>query len=153
MNSNIQKIPRASSSVYIKPTRPFFHRCRRVKPKWPPTEREGALTVSGHADGQTLLEPALLAAVAVAPHDGAVLHFQTLLVLDVLLDAPAEKSLRSQKRRNVQNDVSFTEGPVVSFQEEQRTALPLQCQYVTTTQISDLIHLNHLRKIMNHNSI
>lgn len=38
------------------------------------TKLNVVLTISGHADSQTLLEPTLLAAVPVDPHDGAVLH-------------------------------------------------------------------------------
>lgn len=52
------------------------------------------LTVAGHANQQALLEAALLAAVAVDADDGAVLVLEALLVLDVLLDAAAEKALR-----------------------------------------------------------
>lgn len=51
------------------------------------------LTISRHANGETLLEAALLAAVAVDAHDGAVLVLQAPLVLDILLDAPAKKAL------------------------------------------------------------
>lgn len=50
-------------------------------------------SVSGHADSQTLLKATLLTAVPVDPHDGAVLHLKTLLVLDVLLDASPEEAL------------------------------------------------------------
>lgn len=56
-----------------------------------------ALTISGHADCQALPEAALLAAVPVDPDDGAVLHFKTLLILDVLLDAPPEKTLQGDE--------------------------------------------------------
>lgn len=56
-------------------------------------EKRRTLTISGHAHGQTLLEATLLAAVAVDPHNGAVLHLQALLVLDVLLDASPEEAL------------------------------------------------------------
>lgn len=51
------------------------------------------LTISGHAHGETLFEATLLAAVAIDADDGAALVFQTPFVLDVLLDAPAEKAL------------------------------------------------------------
>lgn len=57
------------------------------------------LTISGHADSQTLLEATLLTAVPVDPHDGAVLHLKTLLVLDVLLNAPPEEALRKPQIR------------------------------------------------------
>lgn len=51
------------------------------------------LTISGHAHSQAFLEATLLATVPVDPHDGAVLHLKTLLVLNVLLDASPEESL------------------------------------------------------------
>lgn len=51
------------------------------------------LTISRHAHRETLLEATLLAAVAVDADNGAVLIFQALFVLDVLLDAPTEKAL------------------------------------------------------------
>lgn len=54
------------------------------------------LTVSRHANGETLLEATLLAAVAIDTDNGAVLVFQTPFVLDVLLDAPAEKALEDR---------------------------------------------------------
>lgn len=54
---------------------------------------EAVLTIAGHAHGQTLFEAALLAAVAVNPHDGAGLVLQALFVLDVLLDTASEESL------------------------------------------------------------
>lgn len=60
----------------------------------------GILTVSGHPHHQTLLEAALLAAVPVDPHDGAALVLKALLVLDVLLDASTEKTLRTHTHRN-----------------------------------------------------
>ena len=71
------------------------------KPKlanWP-------LTISRHAYSQALLEATLLTAVSVDPHNGAVLHFQTLLILDVLLDAPPEKTLQDPHGRTHQADV------------------------------------------------
>lgn len=55
-----------------------------------------SLTVSGHAHGETLLEATLLAPVAVDADDGAVLVFQTPLVLDILLDTPTEKALEGR---------------------------------------------------------
>lgn len=57
------------------------------------------LTVSGHADSEALLEATLLTAVSVDPDDGAVLHFKTLFILDVLLDAPSEKTLQDPHMR------------------------------------------------------
>lgn len=56
-------------------------------------ERSRCLTISGHAHGETLFEATLLAAVAIDADDGAALVFQAPFVLDVLLDAPAEKAL------------------------------------------------------------
>ena len=55
---------------------------------------EHALTISAHAHGEALLKATLLAAVPVDPDDGAAFVLQTLLVLDVLLDAAAEETLR-----------------------------------------------------------
>lgn len=59
------------------------------------------LTVSRHADQQTLLKAALLASVPVDAHDGAVLILKALLVLDVLLDAPPEETLIERKRQEM----------------------------------------------------
>lgn len=53
----------------------------------------GCLTVSRHADGEAFLETAVLASVAVHPHDQTVLVLHAHLVVDVLLDAAAEKTL------------------------------------------------------------
>lgn len=64
----------------------------KVESGFPPR----CLTIARHAHGETLLKAALLAAVAVNADDGAVLILQTLLVLDVLLDAPAEEALEGQ---------------------------------------------------------
>lgn len=50
-------------------------------------------SISRHANGETLLEATLLAAVAIDANDGAVFVFQTPFVLDILLDAPAKKAL------------------------------------------------------------
>lgn len=54
---------------------------------------ERSLTISGHAHVETLLEAAVLAAVAVHAHDQAALVLHTHLVVDVLLDAAAEETL------------------------------------------------------------
>lgn len=54
------------------------------------------LTISRHANGETLLEATLLTAVAIDANDGAVLVLQTPFVLDILLDAPAKKALEGR---------------------------------------------------------
>lgn len=54
---------------------------------------ECSLTISGHAHGETLLETAVLAPVAVHAHDQAAFILHTHLVVDVLLDAAAEETL------------------------------------------------------------
>ena len=58
-----------------------------------------ALTISGHAHRQALLEAAVLAAVAVHAHDQAVLVLHTHLIVDVLLDAPAEEALEETESK------------------------------------------------------
>lgn len=54
------------------------------------------LTISRHANGETLLEATLLAAVAIDSNDGTALVFQTPFVLDILLDAPTKKALEGR---------------------------------------------------------
>lgn len=51
------------------------------------------LTISAHADADALAEPAVLTSVPVDPQDIALLVLGTRPVLDLLLDAPAEKAL------------------------------------------------------------
>jgi len=51
------------------------------------------LTVSTHADADALAEPAILTPVPVDPQDVALLVLGAWSVLDLLLDAPAEKTL------------------------------------------------------------
>lgn len=58
-----------------------------------------ALTITGHAHGQTLLEAAVLATVAVHAHDQAVLVLHAHLVVNVLLNAAAKESLAGMKTR------------------------------------------------------
>lgn len=60
-----------------------------------------ALTISGHAHRQALLETAVLAAVAVHAHDQAVLILHTHFVVDVLLDAPAEETLGGGREQSL----------------------------------------------------
>lgn len=52
------------------------------------------LTISTHAYSDALLEPAVLAAVPVDPQDAALLVLGAGSVLDLLLDAAPEESLR-----------------------------------------------------------
>lgn len=58
------------------------------------------LTISWHPHRQTFLEAAMLAAVAIHTHDHAVFILHTHLVVDVLLDAPAEKTLRAPGKKS-----------------------------------------------------
>lgn len=51
------------------------------------------LTISTHADADALAEPAILTPVPVDPQDVALLVLGAWSVLDLLLDAPAEKTL------------------------------------------------------------
>lgn len=51
------------------------------------------LTISAHADADALAEPAVLTPVPVDPQDVALLVLGARPVLDLLLDAPAEKAL------------------------------------------------------------
>lgn len=57
----------------------------------------GCLTISWHPNRQAFLEAAVLAPVAVHTHDLTVLVLYTHLVIDVLLDAAAEKPLKKKK--------------------------------------------------------
>lgn len=57
------------------------------------------LTISGHAHGEALLEAAVLAPVSVHAHDQTVLVLHTHLVVDVLLDAAAEKTLKQANKK------------------------------------------------------
>ena len=59
-----------------------------------------ALTIARHPHRETLLEAALLAAVAVDTHDGAGLVLKALLVLDVLLDAASEETLQKENNKS-----------------------------------------------------
>lgn len=58
------------------------------------------LTISWHPHRQTFLEAAMLAAVAIHTHDHAVFILHTHLVVDVLLDAAAEKTLRAPGKKS-----------------------------------------------------
>lgn len=51
------------------------------------------LTVAGHPDGQTFLEPTVLTSVPVEPDDQTLAVAQTP-VLYLLLDAPPEEALK-----------------------------------------------------------
>lgn len=55
------------------------------------------LTISWHANREAFLETAVLAPVAVHAHDQTVLILHTHLVVDVLLDAAAEKTLNKKQ--------------------------------------------------------
>ena len=64
----------------------------------------GTLTVPGHADSDAFLETTVLTAVAVDPHDVALLILQTWTVLNLLLNTSSEKPLSKCKRKT--NDFS-----------------------------------------------
>lgn len=53
------------------------------------------LTVSAHAYSDAFLKSAILAPVPVDPQDGALLIFGARPVLDLLLDASSEETLRT----------------------------------------------------------
>lgn len=59
------------------------------------------LTITRHANRQTLLESALLTPIAVNPHNSTGFVLQALFVLDVLLDAPTEEPLPKVKRKTL----------------------------------------------------
>ena len=55
------------------------------------------LTISTHAGGDALLEPAVLTSVAVDSLDRALLVLRAGAVLDLLLDRPAEEPLQDDQ--------------------------------------------------------
>ena len=57
------------------------------------------LTVTGHADSDALLQTAVLAPVAVDTQNGTLLVFSARTVLNLLLNAPPEKTLKTQKKK------------------------------------------------------
>lgn len=57
------------------------------------------LTITGHAHGQALLETAVLATIAVHAHYQAIFIFHAHLVVNVLLNAAAKKTLAGVKIR------------------------------------------------------
>lgn len=57
------------------------------------------LTVSRHADSQAFLEAAVLTPVTVHAHDQALFVLHAHLVVDVLLNAAAEKTLQRERER------------------------------------------------------
>lgn len=57
------------------------------------------LTIPRHAHSDALLEPAVLASVPVDAKDGALLVFSAGAVLDLLLDAATEESLKRDKKK------------------------------------------------------
>lgn len=52
------------------------------------------LTISGHAHREALLEAAVLAPVSVHAHDETLLILHTHLVVDILLNAASEETLK-----------------------------------------------------------
>lgn len=57
------------------------------------------LTITRHANRQTLLKTALLTPIAINPHNSTGFILQALFVLDILLDAPAEETLPMMTRK------------------------------------------------------
>lgn len=57
------------------------------------------LTITGHADRQAFLEATLLAAIAIDADNVAGLILQALFVLDVLLNAAPEETLRKEEEQ------------------------------------------------------
>lgn len=97
------------------------------------------LTISGHANSQALLEPTLLAAVPVNPHDGAVLHLKTLLVLDVLLDAPPEKALENHKV-HMRNITHYSVNPQCKDRNENQTEATLRSRNLSHLAALTSVH-------------
>jgi len=60
-----------------------------------------SLTVSAHADSNALLQSAVLAAIPVDSQDGTLLVFGARPVLDLLLDAASEETLRRSRNTTV----------------------------------------------------
>lgn len=60
------------------------------------------LTITRHANRQTLLESALLTPIAIDPHNCTRFVLQALFVLDILLDAPTKEALpKGKKKRHI----------------------------------------------------
>ena len=77
--------------------------------------RRGGLTISRHADEEALLEATVLAAVAIQP-DHETLSVAQTAVLDLLLDAPAEETLRNA-RGGMRSGIEGSSGsPAVVFE-------------------------------------
>lgn len=69
------------------------------------------LTITRHSNRQTLLKTALLAPIAINPHNSTCFILQALFVLDVLLDTPTEEPLPMVTRNvllflNLKNECS-----------------------------------------------
>lgn len=64
------------------------------------------LTVPGHADCKTFLEPAVLAAVAIEPDDETLAVAQTP-VLDLFLYTPSEETLDTETYKLRKNAILF----------------------------------------------
>ena len=60
--------------------------------------KNASLTVAAHADSDALFEATVLTSVAIDPQDGALLILGARAVLDLLLDAPPEETLPSNKQ-------------------------------------------------------
>lgn len=57
------------------------------------------LTIARHANGDALLQTAILATVSINPEYGALLVFRARPILNFLLDRTTKKSLQTQQQR------------------------------------------------------
>lgn len=69
------------------------------------------LTITTHADGDALFETAILTAIPVDSEDAALLILGARPILNLLLDAPAEKALRITNKTLVNLTVAVRRRP------------------------------------------
>lgn len=62
-------------------------------------ERKSKLTITTHTDGDTLFEATILTTISVDAEDRTLLVLSTRPVLDFLLDATTEETLKSEDRK------------------------------------------------------
>lgn len=72
---------------------------------------EKRLTITTHAYGDALFETAILAAIPVDSEDAALLILRARPILNLLLDAPAEKALRITNKTLVNLSVAVRRRP------------------------------------------
>lgn len=85
------------------PLSPYSLPKRPSKSPAPHCLAQHKLTVTGHADCQTLLEAALLAAIPIDADNVAGLVLQAFFVLDVLLNAAPEETLGTGGREGTES--------------------------------------------------